>query len=272
MVIFPHCKINIGLYITGKRKDGYHDLETVFYPVNWCDALEVVEHPEGRAFELHQSGKKLPGKTEDNILYKTWQLVAKQRSLPPLLVHLRKNIPTGAGLGGGSADAAFFLRLLNKKFDLQFSTEELLSFAGELGSDCPFFIQDKALFARGRGNEFEPIRLNLDNYYLLLVYPNIHSNTAKAFTALKPGPPAYELKKALDEPITEWRKKVKNDFEPALFKEYPVLANIKDKLYAGGAVYASMSGSGSTLYGIFDHLPKIDLPGEYLRFLREPVV
>jgi 4-diphosphocytidyl-2-C-methyl-D-erythritol kinase len=270
MVVFPHCKINLGLYVTAKRADGFHDLETVFYPIPWCDALEAVEHPGEEPFDLTLSGQPLQGRTEDNILHKTWLLLKKDYKLPPLLVHLRKNVPTGAGLGGGSSDAAFFLRLMDEKFSLGMSPDKKLELASLLGSDCAFFLQDKPLFARGRGNEFEPVSVNLDKFYILLVHPGIHSGTAEAYSLLSPGAPAHDLKKTIGRPVSEWRDKLGNDFEKPLFARYPQLAKLKQDMYNAGALYAAMSGSGSTVFGIFEGRPELKLPAGYHEFLKEP--
>ena len=255
MICFPNCKINLGLYITGRRPDGFHNLETVFYPVQWCDALEVIEHPQGREFELETSGMAIDVPAEKNILYKAWSLLRSEKEIPPVLVHLFKKIPAGAGLGGGSADAAFFLRLLNDKFSLGFSSEELRDISLELGSDCPFFIENKPVVARGRGEIMTPIGVNLDKYFLMLVFPGIHSNTAEAFKSITPAPAPLHIEDILAKPVEEWKGRLKNDFEPALFKKHPVLGKIKEDLYKAGALYASMSGSGSTLFGVFEKAP-----------------
>lgn len=250
MVVFPNCKINIGLRILRKRNDGYHDLETVFYSIPVCDALEAVH---GNAFQFQQTGLTVETPHEKNLCVKAYQLLKDQfPQLPPVHLHLHKNIPMGAGLGGGSADAAFTLLLLNNKFQLGISNERLLDLALQLGSDCPYFIINRPSFASGRGEFLEPVSLDLSGYSFLLVHPQIHVSTAEAFSLIRPGVPVDSLKQLVQQPITEWRDRVINDFETPLFEKHPVLAEIKNKLYQGGALFASLSGSGSSIYGIFE--------------------
>jgi len=248
MIVFPNAKINIGLNVVARRPDGFRNLESCFYPVQWQDALEVVPATE-KQFTL--SGIPVPGGGETNLCHLAYNLLGRDFDLPPVNMHLHKNIPIGAGLGGGSADAAFALRLYNDLFQLNLSPEALEDYARRLGSDCAFFIRNKPVFARERGDVFEPINLDLSGYYGVIVYPDIHITTAEAYSLVKIEQPEYSLQDALAQDISTWRDKVHNSFEDALFPKYPVLAQIKDFLYNQGAVYAAMTGSGSAIYGLF---------------------
>lgn len=253
MITFPNAKINLGLNIVGKRPDGYHDLETIFYPINLQDALEVAcaEH-DAQGCTLHTSGNPIEGKPEDNLVVKAYHLLKRDYpQIPPVEIHLHKHIPTGAGLGGGSADAAFMLKLLNEKFSLAIGEEELEAYATRLGADCAFFIKDRPVFATGIGNLLEPVGLSLKGYHLVLVKPDLFVSTKDAFAHVAPCRPARPLKEIARQPVEEWKECMKNDFEDSVFLKFPEIAAIKDKLYDLGAVYASMSGSGSSVYGIF---------------------
>jgi 4-diphosphocytidyl-2-C-methyl-D-erythritol kinase len=255
MITFPNAKINIGLNIIAKRDDGFHDIQSVFYPVNLCDALEVVENTETGAerFAFSSSGIEIPGDATDNLCYFAYHLVSQDYPLPNVKVHLHKHIPIGAGLGGGSSDAAFFIKLLNDKFELGISWGEMHNYARQLGSDCSFFISNKPAFAEGRGDEYESMKLDLSAYFVVLVYPQIHINTAKAYSGVKPKHPSRSLENdILNLPIGEWKGLVHNDFEDSVFLQFPEIKSIKEKLYSHGAVYAAMSGSGSTVFGIFE--------------------
>ncbi|NLR77763.1 4-(cytidine 5'-diphospho)-2-C-methyl-D-erythritol kinase [Chitinophaga eiseniae] len=249
MIVFPNCKINLGLHITRKRPDGFHDLETVFYPLPVNDALEIIAHP---SLQFASSGIPVPGEAADNLCIRAFQLL--QRDFPqvqPVNIHLHKHIPIGAGLGGGSADAAFMLQLLNQKFQLGLSDTALADYAAQLGSDCPFFIYNRPCYATGRGEIMDPIDLDLSGYSFVLVHPGIHVNTGWAFRQLTPQAPAYGLREKIQSPVATWREIITNDFEAPVFSAYPVLAGIKEQLYAAGALYAAMSGSGSAVVGIF---------------------
>lgn len=252
MLRFPNCKINIGLYITNKRPDGYHDLETVFCPVLLKDVLEIV--PAKDKASIHLSGREMAGDNKDNLVWKAYELMKKQfpQQVPELDIFLHKVIPMGAGLGGGSSDGAFMQQMINDFCNLHLSEEQLASYALELGSDCPFFIYNSASFAKGRGEKLEPIALDLSAYSIQLICPQVHISTAKAFQMLTPKPAAFDLRKISAMPVTEWRHHIQNDFEKPVFEQYSELGNIKEQLYAQGALYASMSGSGSTIYGIFE--------------------
>jgi len=256
MLVFPNCKINLGLHILGKRDDGFHNLETVFYPVPLKDALEIQN--TNSQFQITNSGIEATANAEDNICVKAYHLLKENfPQLPAVKMHLHKAIPTGAGLGGGSADGAFTLRLLNEKFQLQLSNDELIKYALELGSDCPFFIINKPCLAGSRGEILEEISLNLKGYKLFLVNPGIHINTGHAFSQLKKFTSA-SLKKIINQPIESWKNELTNDFEVSVFEQYPEIANIKAKLYEMGAVYASMSGSGSSVYGLFKQASSVN--------------
>lgn len=272
MIVFPNCKINLGLNVTSKRPDGFHNIETVFYPVNWCDALEVIQAAPGDpSFQISQSGLGIEGKPEDNIVYKTWQAITQLKAVPPIKVHLHKSIPMGAGLGGGSSDSAFFLRLLNDKFMLGLRPDEQKQIASGIGSDCSFFIDNRPAFASGKGDELSPVACDLSAYFLLVVKPNVHSNTREAYAGLNPKPSEQNLKEIIQRAsVTDWKQLLKNDFETTLFKKYPVIETIKNNLYEAGAVYASMSGSGAAVYGIFTKEPTFEIPADYSFFLQRP--
>ena len=252
MITYPNAKINLGLNIVEKRPDGYHNLETVFYPINLQDALEVNLLEEEKEFSLKVSGVPIEGEPENNLVVKAYRLLKKDYpEMPAIDIHMYKHIPTGAGLGGGSADAAFMIKLLNDKFKLNLSLEKMEEYAAILGADCAFFIQNKPVFATGIGNIFEPIQLSLKGYYLVLVKPDIFVSTKDAFAHIIPTQPTQSLKEIIRMPVETWRATMKNDFEDSVFQKFPEIAAIKDKLYDLGAVYASMSGSGSSVYGIF---------------------
>lgn len=252
MVSFPNAKINLGLHILHKRADGYHDLETCMLPVGWCDALEFVEASK---IKFSTSGLEIPGSGDDNLVMRAYQIMRKDFALPPLHVHLHKVIPFGAGLGGGSADAAFMLRMLSEYFDLFLEDTMLEIYASTLGSDCAFFVKNEPALARGRGDELSPIDLNLKGLYILLIFPGFAIGTAQAYKGVNPSVPKKSLEEILQSPVTEWKEQLHNQFEDTVFPAYPVLADIKSELYRDGAIYASMSGSGSAMYGLFSSLP-----------------
>lgn len=254
MLHFPNAKINIGLFITEKRPDAYHNLETVFYPLPMLkDALEIVPALEANDSSIRISGKSIEGDVHNNLVWKAFQLVQNQfpDRISPVQIHLLKSIPMGAGLGGGSADGAFMLRLLNKFFSLELSDEELAAIALRLGSDCPFFIYNTPQFAQGRGEIMTPVELDLSNYSIQVICPKLHVSTSLAFGKINPRPAPFNLIELNSLPIEKWKDNVYNDFEQPIFEAYPQLAVIKEKLYNDNAIYASMSGSGSALYGIF---------------------
>ncbi|MBJ6118748.1 4-(cytidine 5'-diphospho)-2-C-methyl-D-erythritol kinase [Pontibacter sp. BT310] len=248
MLDFPNAKINLGLQIIEKRPDGFHNLESCFYPVQWCDALEVLPAAQNT---FTMSGLPVPGDTESNLCLKAYKLLEKAHNLPPVHMHLHKVIPMGAGLGGGSADAAFVLRILNKLFDLNLTIEQLQNYACQLGSDCAFFIENKPVIAVERGDVFMPAILDLSGYSCVVVYPDIHITTAEAYAGVTPEKPSCTIEMILKQDIKLWKDIMHNDFEKSLFPKYPELAALKENLYEAGAVYASMTGSGSAVYGIF---------------------
>ena len=253
MICFPNCKINIGLNIIEKRKDGFHNLETVFYPINLKETLEFVEQDsQNKKTEFNSSGIKIEGNSTDNICLKAYNLLKEEYTIPELNIHLHKSIPIGAGLGGGSADGAYMIKYLNAYFNLNIPIEKQEKFAAQLGSDCAFFIKNKPVFAYGRGELFKEIELNLNNYSILMIKPNIHISTAEAYSNIKPKLPEISVKDAILKPINEWKNCISNDFEDSIFPKYGYLKEIKQELYNKGALYAAMSGSGSTIYGIFD--------------------
>jgi len=277
MLFFPNCKINLGLIITGKRADGYHNLETIFYPVQLNDALEIIHsssNVESPTTIFTHSGITIAGEEKDNLCIKAYYLLKKDfPQIPPVKIHLHKAIPMGAGLGGGSADAAFTLIALNEKYSLNLSFDQLLGYALELGSDCPFFIYNKPCLATGRGEKLQPVDLALAGYLLVLVNPQIHVNTQWAFSQLNidfnqtaDKNSGKTLRTIISQPISDWRDELVNDFERPVFQKYPVIKAIKETFYAKGALFASMSGSGSSVYGIFEKntFNSFDFPENYL--------
>ncbi|HEY1870941.1 MAG TPA: 4-(cytidine 5'-diphospho)-2-C-methyl-D-erythritol kinase [Chitinophagaceae bacterium] len=262
MVLFPNCKINVGLNIIRKRIDGYHDLETVFYPTKRTDALEIIEADRSNdEVQFTSSGLDIEVSLQNNLCFKAYQLIKKDfPDLPSVKMHLHKKVPIGAGLGGGSSDGAFTLKLLNQKFNLGLSTEKLLDYAIQLGSDCPFFIINKPCFAQGRGEKLESINLDLSSYQILITNPqDVQINTAWAFSKIIPSLPAKPIKEIIQQPVEMWRDELKNDFEEVVFERYPNIRKIKENFYNAGAIYSSMSGSGSSIFAIFNKEAKIEL-------------
>lgn len=254
MVAFPNCKINLGLNILQKRNDGFHDLETVFYPIALKDVLEIIpaKNTTTSSIQFTTSGLVVDGNNADNICFKAYELLkADFPTLPPIEMHLHKAIPMGAGLGGGSADGAFTLKLLNEQFKLNLSIEQLIDYALKLGSDCPFFIINQPCFATSRGEKMTPIALDLSAYTFVIVNPGIHVNTGWAFKQITPQQPKKSIQAIIAQPIETWKDELMNDFELPVATAYPTIHEIKQQLYRNGAVYASMSGSGSTVFGIF---------------------
>lgn len=254
MIIFPNAKINIGLNVINRRDDGYHNLETVFYPLGIKDVLEVIEADE---LNFEPAGLAIPGRVEDNLCLKGYHLLKKDFDLPPVKIFLYKHIPIGAGLGGGSADAAFFIRLLNEKFGLGLTVEQMITYARQLGADCAFFIKNTPAFATGIGDELEPMALDLSDYKIALVMPPVHVSTGEAYRGVKPTHPERSLKELINLPVAEWKNLVKNDFELSVFKNHPTIRGVKAALYEAGAIYASMSGSGASVFGIFKGKPDL---------------
>ncbi len=255
MLFFPNAKINIGLNIVSKREDGYHNLETIFYPIGWKDVLEIVPSST--------PGFKCTGITVEggeNLCEKALKLLKVDYDIPDVFIHLHKNIPTGAGLGGGSSDAAFTLMGLNQLFNLGISKHELKGYALQLGADCPFFIDNVPSFASGVGEELIPLDLDLKGHYLVVVKADVFVSTSEAFSAVTPKPSDFSLVDEIQKPLSDWR--LKNDFEDSIFKHHPKLLAIKNTLTGAGAVYTSMSGSGSSIYALFSSKPALSFTDE----------
>jgi 4-diphosphocytidyl-2-C-methyl-D-erythritol kinase len=268
MVSFLNCKINLGLHITSKRADGYHNLETVFYPVAINDAIEIVVSKTNNEIIFTCSGQIIDVPNQSNLCVKAFRLIKKDYpQVPNINMHLHKNIPMGAGLGGGSANASAVLMLLNKTFELNITEQQLLNFALQLGSDCPFFIKNTPQFATGRGEIFTPVNTDLSNYKLMIVNPGIHVNTAAAFGMLDATKFSNEgsLAPIIASDVSLWKNNLKNDFEIPVFNMHPEIEKIKNTLYDNGAIYSAMSGSGSSVFGLFakDFKPTIKFPSQY---------
>lgn len=256
MILFPNCKINLGLNILRKRADGYHDIETVFYPVPFHDVLEIIPASDGR-FAFSTSGLMIPGDMEKNLCVSAYRLLRSDFPIPEVKMHLHKVIPMGAGLGGGSSDGAFTLLLMNRLFNLELDEGTLMDYARKLGSDCPFFIRNQPAFASGRGDLFEPSPVSLAGWNLALVFPGIHAGTSEAYAMITPKLPSRSLKKLMTVPVSGWKGWVTNDFETVMIREYPVIGQIRDQLYNQGAAFAAMTGSGSAVFGLFRESPVI---------------
>lgn len=252
MLLLPNCKINLGLQVVRKRPDGYHDLQTVFYPIPLRDNLELRELRNSDApYALQLAGQAIEGNPDDNLIIKVYRQLKEEFDLPALDIYLYKHIPLGAGLGGGSSDAAFMMKGLNEVFELGLSDYEMERRLAGLGADCAFFVQNVPAYATGIGDELTPIPLSLKGMYIVLVKPDVFVSTREAYAGVTPKEPEHNLLKALRRPVTEWRDRVVNDFEPSVFAAHPELAAVKQTLYDMGADYAAMSGSGSTLFGLF---------------------
>lgn len=256
MLYFPNAKINLGLHVIKKRSDGFHNIETVFYPIPLCDGLEITDLPKSISYQFSSSGIPIYIEDKNNIVCKAFELVNASYKIPPTAIHLHKNIPFGAGLGGGSSDAAFMIKMLNEKYMLNLSTAKMEELSGKLGSDCPFFIKNHPVFAEGKGEVFTNLPLNLAGFYILLIKPNIHISTQEAYANIRPKKPEISLKELIQTPLNDWKNLICNDFETSIFPNHPELKKIKNELYDNGAIYAAMSGSGSTLFGIFSEEPK----------------
>jgi 4-diphosphocytidyl-2-C-methyl-D-erythritol kinase len=268
MIVFPTAKINIGLNITEKRSDGFHNIETIFYPIPFCDALEFVESDNQTASDtLIVSGIESIGKPKDNLIIKAIKKLRERKSFPALKIHLHKVIPLGAGLGGGSSNAAFILKGINHLFDLNINNDELKTIALELGSDCPFFIDAVPAFASGRGEILKPLKNKiLDNHYIVLVNPAKSISTKAAYMNCRPAAPPVSLNSIIDTvPVAQWKNTIKNDFDEYAFGEEPLIAKLIEEMYRSGAIFSLMSGSGSSVYGIFKAKPQLSgLLKEYL--------
>lgn len=257
MLAFPNAKINLGLNIIAKRTDGYHDLESCFYPIPWHDALEIVP---AEKVNFTASGLEIPGNPEHNLCLKAYRLLADTfNEVKPVHIHLHKTIPMGAGLGGGSSDGACTLKVLNDLFELHLHNDELAQFAARIGSDCPFFIENSVAIATGTGTDIEPFDLNLSGYHLCISHPGMHVGTAEAYANIFPRPPLHNLKDTLNGDMDDWKDRLVNDFETSIFPKYEAIRHLKEHLYRSGAIYASMTGSGSAVYGLFQQ--EMNIPG-----------
>lgn len=253
MILFPNAKINLGLAVTEKRFDGYHNIESVFIPLPLCDTLEIIASSD---FQFKSFGLSIEGNPEQNLCVKAFQLLKNEFNIPLVKIYLYKNIPIGAGLGGGSSDAAFTLIGLNKIFCLGLTNKQLTYYATLLGSDCAFFIKNKPAFAMQRGNLLEPVSINLNEYYIKVIKPTVHIPTANAYKKIDPQKSVFSFKHIVEEKnVKDWKNYLYNDFEKQAFFDFPILQNIKDELYNEGALFAGMTGSGSAIFGIYDSQP-----------------
>lgn len=255
MILLANAKINLGLHIIGRRPDGYHNIETVLYPIPFYDVIEFYPSDQ---FALHIYGKHVPGTVEENLVTRAFQLLKTRFSLPEIEVHLLKNIPSGSGLGGGSSDAANLLSELNWYFHLRINHNELRQMAESLGSDCPFFVENGPMLASGKGEILQEINIDLKGYFLVLAFPEIHISTEKAYSFVK-GPFEHysDLNEIIDKPVEKWNGLLTNDFENVIFSKYHELEAIKSNLIENGALYASLTGSGSVIYGIYKNRPSL---------------
>jgi len=253
VISFSNSKINLGLNVLAKRPDGFHEVETCIYPIPLNDVLEIVPANDG-IFELFTTGIEIPQDGKPNLCERAHNLL----DCPAVKIYLHKVIPPGTGLGAGSANAAFTLVMLNKFFDLGLSNSELKQKASILGSDCPFFIDNNPAIARGRGEILEPVNVDLSGLYIAVLTPQVHISTALAYSLIKPEKSQNTINEIINLPISQWRNLLKNDFEPVIFEMHPILGEIKQLLYEEGAIYASMSGSGSAIYGLFETEPKLE--------------
>ncbi|MCK9617696.1 MAG: 4-(cytidine 5'-diphospho)-2-C-methyl-D-erythritol kinase [Lentimicrobiaceae bacterium] len=250
MLCFPNAKINLGLSVTGKRSDGFHNIETIFYPIPLCDILEVINSPDG-TFTFTMSGLQIDGDPLSNLCVKAYQLLSNQFTIPAVKIHLHKVIPAGAGLGGGSSDGTFILKLLNNLFQLDINILDLQKYASILGSDCVFFIENKPALASGKGEVLQPCSVNLKKYHFVIVKPNVHITTVWAYSQITPQKPKFPVEAVVSLPIEKWKSMLFNDFEEPVIEKFPVIGEIKQALYSQGAIFAAMAGSGSAVYGIF---------------------
>jgi 4-diphosphocytidyl-2-C-methyl-D-erythritol kinase len=254
MLAFANAKINLGLFLTEKRKDGYHNLQTVFYPVKIFDVVEIID---ANSTTFRSSGIEIPGNAEDNSCLSAFARLQAEFKLPNQQITLLKNIPIGAGLGGGSADAAFLIKLVNQKFNLGLTKDKMQDYARGIGADCAFFIENKPIYAFAKGDEFEEISIDMSSYFLVLIKPAIHVSTVEAYRNVKVSEPSKTLKEVINLPLADWKTNIFNDFEESVFAAHPQIDEIKTKLYASGATFALMSGSGSSVYAIFEKPVKL---------------
>lgn len=263
MIDFPNAKINLGLNVVEKRADGFHNIETVFYPIQWKDALEIIPSDQ---FDLEIKGIDIEGDMESNLITKAYRALEIDHQLEPVKAILLKNIPMGGGLGGGSSDAAFMVKLINQFNALNLTIKQMEDYVRPLGSDCAVFIKNAPTYAFGKGDEFEEINIDLSGYKIVTVNPHIHVGTATAYQYLTPKRPEQNIKSMLQLPVEEWKGKLENDFEESVFKQFPEIEKLKQDLYSKGAIYASMSGSGASVYGIFTPSIAIDFKEAYPKY------
>ncbi len=249
MIVFPNAKINIGLNIVEKRDDGFHNIESVFYPV--FDVFDVLEIIESKDLKFTSTGIAIPGDVSSNLCLKAYNILKKDFNIPFVKIHLHKVIPIGAGLGGGSSDAAFTLKALNDMFKLNLNKEQLIIYSRQLGSDCAFFIENKPVYAFNKGDDFDEFDLSLSNYDIVIECPNIHIGTDEAYSGVSPKMSKRNIKESLSDRIETWEENVKNDFEYSVFPLHPSIKKLKEKMYNDGAIFASMTGSGSAVFGLF---------------------
>ncbi len=254
MISFPNCKLNLGLWVTQRRPDGYHNIQTVMFPVPWCDALEIAPAKDNK-ITLTVTGNSVDGPVEKNLCYRAWMLLAETYHIPPVQIHLHKVIPSGAGLGGGSSDASFTLKMLNSMFKLNLDNEILRKLAVQLGMDCPFFVENVPALSTGRGEFLQPVPLSLDGMHLAIVKPEVHVSTAAAFTGIRPVYRENSIAEFAMLPVKDWKNSLRNDFETTVFDLYPEIEEIKNRLYRKGAIYSAMSGSGSAVFALFSRDP-----------------
>ena len=259
MLVFPNAKINIGLNILEKRPDNFHNIQTIFYPIGLSDALEVVEDNSIEDdFEISFSGIEVDAEPQNNLVVKAYLMLKDKYKLPKIRIHLHKNIPFGAGMGGGSSDAAFMLVLLNNLFDIGLNQEQLLYFASLLGSDCAFFVLNYPCFATKKGEVLQSINLDLSQYSIVVAKPDVNIPTKNVYSLVTPNNNVQSLEELIKLPIEQWKDTIVNDFEKPIFKQYPKIAALKQKFYDFGAIYSQMTGSGSAIFGIFDKNQKVD--------------
>lgn len=266
MILFSPAKINLGLQILEQRKDGYHNIRSVMYPTGFCDILEIMSLPEGnKPFHLSQSGIRIDTDPENNLVARAWRLLDTEIDLPPVAIHLHKQIPVGAGLGGGSSNATIALQALNQLARKSLPRERLEELAARLGSDCPFFLHHGPMMMEGRGEILRPTEANLKGFFLVLLFPGIPVSTAEAYAGVHPEIPGISLEKLISRPVEHWADPIKNDFEETVGAKFSLIRELKQALYQAGATYASMSGSGSSIYGIFTSHPR--LPAELKKYV-----
>lgn len=262
MINFPNCKINLGLRVLSKRTDGFHEVETLLFPIAMFDILEIIPAPDDQ-FNFRNTGLSISGDRKYNLVVRAYEIMRTQYNIPPVHIHLHKTIPMGAGLGGGSADAAYALKMLNEIFNIKLETEKIEAYARQLGSDCNFFIQNIPALATGKGDHLKPINLDLSGFQIIIIKPEVHIPTVDAYSWITPTDNGLSVKEIIKMPVEKWKNTLVNDFEASVFQHFPEIAGIKTKLYNMGAKYATLTGSGSAVFGLFDKRSNLslDFPG-----------